>query len=242
MTAATRAEVLRAFSGTSGPMMCVFALMAPFVVLSGGDTLGVLGELGPEAATVRMFQPLAWSFVPAAFAGAYAVTRETYYASLDRTLTEVGYPRAFWGKAAASAVVGMILAVGLPVAWSVLTAIVLAANGVVFAFSASVVRILVGAFGGAVLGALLGVAVGWIVRNYYVAALGVLFVPIAVELALLRTAPEVARLLPGLSLAALGVPHYRDALLSTPVALLVSSAWVAVLLVAGWMLGRRRLR
>jgi hypothetical protein len=62
---------------------------------------------------------------------------------------------------------------------------------------------------------------------------------LAVELALLRTAPEVARFSPGLALAALGVPGYQDRLLEFAPALSVGITWTVGLVAVAWVRGHR---
>lgn len=240
MREAIRAETLRSVSGLSIlPVYLIALLMPAFVLFSDGSRFDFTA-LDSAASTFRLLEPLAWSVISAAFVGAYAVTREYYYGSMDRTLTAVGFRRAFAGKLVAGVLVAVALSVCVFVVWSVAMAVVLARNGMAFDLFPDAWRIYAGALAGAVLGAVVGGAIGWITRNYYLAAAIVLVLPMAVELALLRTAPEVARFSPGLAIAALGVPGYQDRLLDFAPALGVGMAWTLGLVAIAWYVGRRR--
>lgn len=116
---------------------------------------------------------------------------------------------------------------------------ILIRNGLALALTPESWQLYAGALAGTVLGALIGVSVGWITRNYYLTAGIVLIFPMVVELALVRTAPEVAKFSPGLALAALGVPGYQGRLLEFAPALGVGLVWAAALVVIAWFRGRR---
>ncbi|MBD8478378.1 ABC transporter permease [Microbacterium sp. CFBP 8794] len=241
MRAAVRAEMLRAHSGFSTMAVVVLALFIPVIVLTSDDTLGKMNVLDARRATLLVVAPLAWSFVAAAFAGSFSVTREYYYGSMSRSATQVGFARLFAGKALAAMVTGLVLTAGLAMVWAGVVVAVLGVNGLTPVFSSGVIRTLVGALLGAVAGALLGTAVGWIAGNYYAAAAVVLAGPTALELALLGTAPDMARFLPGLSLAALADPQNHLNLLPAVAAVLVATAWTVLLSALAWIVGRRRL-
>jgi hypothetical protein len=239
MRSAIRSEVLRAVSGLSIlPVYFIAILMPLFVLFSEGSRFDLAG-LDAGAATVRLLEPLAWSAVAAAFVGAYGVTREYYYGSMDRTLTGVGFRRVFTGKLVAGALVAVALSSCIMVLWTVGVHFILIQDGLVLALTTDAWRLYAGALLGAVLGALVGGAIGWITRNYYVTAALVLAVPMAVEFALLRSAPEVARFSPGLALAALGGPGYQDRLLEFVPALGVALAWTLGLVALAWHRWRR---
>jgi len=239
MTGVIRAEVLRLFSGLSVLAVYLVAVLVPvYVLLSDGSRVELDG-LGSAAATVRVLEPLAWSVISAAFVGAYAVTREYYYTSMDRTLTSVGLRRAFTGKLVAAVIVALMLSACLFALWTAGVAAVLLRQGLSLALTPDAWRIYAGALAGSVLGALIGAAIGWITRNYYVTAILVLVFPMAVEFALLRTAPEIARFSPGLVIAALSVPEYQGRLLGFVPALGLGVLWAAGLVAVAW-LGRRR--
>lgn len=241
MKEAVRSEALRSVSGSSILAVYLVAVLMPvFVLFSDGSRFDLAG-VDPAVATALLLEPLAWSAISAAFVGAYGVTRECYYGSMDRTLTGVGFPRAFSGKIVAGAVVAVALSVCIFVVWTVGVSVLLAQNGSTLALTGSAWRIYAGALVGVVLGAFIGGAIGWITRNYYVTAAIILVLPMVVEFALLRTAPELAKFSPGLVLAALGVPGYQDRLLEFVPALCLALLWAAGLVAAAWGMGRRKL-
>ncbi len=241
MKGTIRSEALRSVSGSSILAVYLVAVLMPvFVLFSDGSRFDLAG-VDPAVATALLLEPLAWSAISAAFVGAYGVTRECYYGSMDRTLTGVGFPRAFSGKIVAGAVVAVALSVCIFVVWTVGVSVLLAQNGSMLALTGSAWRIYAGALVGVVLGAFIGGAIGWITRNYYVTAAIILVLPMVVEFALLRTAPELAKFSPGLVLAALGVPGYQDRLLEFVPALCLALLWAAGLVAAAWGMGRRKL-
>lgn len=240
MIAAIRSEALRAVSGLSLWATYVLAIFVPIAVLTSDPSLTDLSGLDDSAATARLLQPLAWSFVTAAFAGAYAVTREWYYVSMDRTLTEVGFRRAFWGKMVAGVMAALGIALGVCIVWTVVVLVVLSHQDRTFTLTQPAVQVYAGALIGVVPGALIGGAVGWITRNYYVGAAVVLAFPILIEFALIRTSPDLARFFPGMAIAAIGVPEYQGHLLASGAAACMALAWTVTFVLAAWYLGRRR--
>ncbi|WP_307382471.1 MULTISPECIES: ABC transporter permease [Microbacterium] len=237
-----RSEVLRAHSGANTLAVLLLAAFIPVIVLTSDDTLGRMTSMDAATATQLLLAPLAWSFVVAAFSGAFGVTREFYYGSIGRSIAQIGFRRAFWGKAGGAIGVAIVLTAGIAAAWCGVAAIVLDVNGLVFTPSVEAVRTLLGALPGAVLGAIIGSAIGWIVGNYYAAAAIVLAGPIAFEMAFLGSAPEIARFCPGLSLAALASPSNHPDLLGPGAGLAVGLSWSLVLVAVAWSIGRRRFR
>ncbi|AXL13483.1 ABC transporter permease [Microbacterium foliorum] len=240
MISAIRSEAVRSVSGLSLWAVYVLAVFVPVVVLSSDRTLTDLSGLSSGAATAQLLQPLAWSFITAAFVGAYAVTREYYYASMDRTLTELGYSRAFRGKMIAGLMTAIALALCMFALWTVVVYFILNQEGLVLNIDEAAVRIYAGALLGVIMGAFVGGAVGWISRNYYIGAAIVLAFPIGVEFALLGTSPDVARFSPGMTIAALSVPEYKDRLLEFAPAVSVAGAWTVGLVLLAWFVARRR--
>lgn len=235
-----RSEVLRSVSGLSVTAVYLVAVLMPVFVLFSDGTRFDLAGLDAGTATTRLLEPLAWCAVSAAFVGAYGVTRECYYGSLGRTLTSVALARAFWGKIIGGAAVGVGMVLGILVIWTLGASLVLARSGLALSWEPSAWRLYAGALLAAGLGAPIGAAVGWIVRNYYAAAALVIVVPLALEFALLRVAPEVARFSPGLALAALSVPGRQGRMLEFGPALGVGLAWSVLLIAAAWLVAARR--
>lgn len=239
MSGVIRSELLRSVSGLSILAVYLVAVLMPaFVLFSDGSRFDVSG-LDSGAATTRLLEPLAWSVISAAFVGSYPVTREYYYGSMDRTLTAVGFRRSFAGKLIAGVFVSLAVAVAVFLLWTAGISVFLGRHDLSVVLTPAAWRIYAGALLGVVLGALLGGAIGWITRNYYATAIIVLVFPMAIEFALLRTAPEIARFSPGMAIAALGVPEYQDKLLALAPALAIGLAWTIELVVLAAVRGRR---
>jgi uncharacterized protein (TIGR03382 family) len=159
---------------------------------------------------------------------------------MERTLTAVGFRRTFVGKLVGSALVAVAMSVGIFAIWTAGTSVFLGSGGQTLALTEDAWRIFAGALGGVVLGVAIGQALGWLTRNYYATAGIILVVPMAIEFALLRTAPEVAKFSPGLALAAISVSGFQGRLLSFLPALGVGVAWAVGLVAVAWVVRRRR--
>lgn len=240
MIGAIRAEVLRAHCGLNTLAVLLLAAFVPVIILTSDDTLGRMTDMDATTATQLLIAPVGWCFVAAAFVGAFGVTREFYYVSMNRTVVALGFRRVFGAKALAAVVVGVVLTIGVVATWGAVAAIILFTHGIAPAPSAAVAATLVGAVPGAVLGSLMGASIGWIVGNYYLAAGIVLAGPLAFELAFLSAAPDLARFLPGLSLAGLAAPQNHPDLLSVGAAGAIAVAWTVTLAIAACVAGRRR--
>lgn len=239
MRGVIRGEMLRSVSGPSVLAVYLVAVLMPLFVLFSDGSRFDLGGVAAGVATSRLLEPLAWSVISAAFVSAYAVTREYYYASMDRTLTAVGFPRTFGGKLVAGVAVAVALSLGVFALWTAGVFVFLVQDGVAPTLTQEAWRIYAGALVGTILGALIGGAIGWITQNYYATAIIVLVFPMALESALLRTAPEVAKFSPGMAIAAIGVPGYQGRLLELAPAVAVGLAWTLGLLAIAWVRGRR---
>lgn len=242
MIGVIRSELLRARSGANTLAVLLLGAFIPVIVLTSEDTLGQMTSMDATTATQRLLAPLAWSFVVAAFAGAFGVTREFYYGSMGRTIAQIGFRRAFLGKGIAAIGVAVALTAGVAAVWCGVAAVVLGVNGLAFSPSFGAARTVLGALPGAVLGAVLGASIGWIVGNYYAAAAIVLAGPIAFERAFLGSASEAARFSPGLSLAALASPSDHPALLEPWAGLAVALGWTLILAAGACVVGYRRFR
>lgn len=239
MRGAIRSEALRAVSGRSVVGVYLIAVLIPlFVLFSDGSRFDLAG-LDSTAATARLLEPLAWSVISAAFVSAYAVTREYYYGSMDRTLTGAALRCVFAAKLVAGALVALVATVCVYTLWTAGITLVLADHGLLLAFTPETWRLYAGALVGTVLGALIGGAIGWITRNYYATAIILLVFPLALELPLLRTAPEFARLSPGMVIVALGIPGFQGRLLDFAPALGLGLVWTVALVAIAWFRSRR---
>lgn len=232
-------ELLRGVSGAVFFGVLAFAVLLPTfvyqIVISPTDLAASSGD----TATLRVFAATATSAVLGMFVGAYTVTREHYYGSLDRTRVLLSSGRAFVAKGAAAVILSVLLAVAMAAGWLGATAWIVTDGGSEFVLSESVLLVGLGSIVAAALGAVLGHAVGWIALNYYVACAFVLVVPLAIELPLMLSRPEVERFLPSGALAGLAALDVPGLLLPAPAAL-VSVGWAAVLSIVAVIVRRRR--
>lgn len=242
MIGVIRSETLRVVSALTFLAVLVLMLMIPAIVLTSQGDLDDLPGLGASGATARVFEAVAWAFVTAAFAGAYTVTREYYYHSIERTVVAAGFTRLFWGKLAAGACVGLGLGALVCAVWLGVTEAILRSDGLTVVIDTALWRTVAGALVGSVLGGAAGAALGWIVQNYYLGAALTLGVPVGLEYALTNAAPEVARFSPGMALASLAGPMHRGEVLSVAAGAGVAVLWTGALVGTAYVLARRRFR
>lgn len=239
MIGMVRAEVLRAVSALTFIGHVVLMVFIPFIVMTSSEEID-LREAGAAQATDRVLEPVAWAFVMAAFAGAYIVTREHYYHSLERTVVAGSFRRVFWGKTIAGLLVGVGFGFAISGIWLAVGTVQLAEAGHALTLGGSGWMLLAGALLGSALGGVLGVSIGWLVRNYYVGAALVLLIPLSVEYVMAQSSPEIAKFMPGMTLAALAGPVGRGEMLPFWAALGVALLWVGGAFVAARLLARRR--
>ncbi|NQX27122.1 hypothetical protein HQQ81_07120 [Microbacteriaceae bacterium VKM Ac-2854] len=235
----TRGELLRARSGSSFPLLLSYAVIVPLMALMMSGTIDGLDALADAAATRSVFAFVASVAIGACFYGAYAYTRETYYHSLDRTLLLGTRAAVFAAKAAAGAYSGAIFGVVGLACWAVVTPIVLAASGRAIALHPVLVATALGALLASVLCGMIGVALGYALRNYYLGIPVILVLPAVLAGPMLTNARPVERYLPiGAVAGATAAP--LDGLLPAPLALLVLLGWTAAAVgAARWIDGRR---
>lgn len=232
-------ELLRGVSGAVFLGVLGFAVLLPTFVynvfIGSTDLSGLTGH----AATIRVYAATATSVVLGMFVGSYSVTREHYYGSLDRTRVLLSSVRAFAAKGAAAVVLTIVLSGAMAAGWLGATAWIVSTGGSEFVLSPTIGAIALGSVAAAAFGAVLGNAVGWIVRNYYLTCAFVLVVPLAIELPLMLSQPAVERFLPSGALAGL-IGLEVDGLLGPGLAALVSLGWILVLSLAAVFVLRRR--
>jgi ABC-2 type transport system permease protein len=167
-------------------------------------------------------------------AGIIGMAGEFRFGQADQTfLSEPRRGRVVTAKAALFAAVGLVFgmvsaAATLAASWTWLTA-----KGVGLPFGQSLIwSSLGGGIASATLSALLGVAVGAVLRNQVVAIVMVLAVQAGVETTVFQASSSVGRWLPGRAAEALRqLP--TDGLLAWQTGALVLSAWVSGLLLVG---------
>jgi ABC-type transport system involved in multi-copper enzyme maturation permease subunit len=169
----------------------------------------------------------------ATFAGLLAVTSEFRYGTIRPTLLVQPRRRVVLAaKLAAAALVGVLLAVAC-LALSLGTGLaILAVRGVDLApAGGDLLSLVAGTIAAAILSALLGVAIGALIRNQVGAVLAVVAYAFLVDATLFAAAPGVGRYLPGKAgdaLAGQSVEH----LLSPASGAAVLAAWTVVFVAA----------
>jgi ABC-2 type transport system permease protein len=165
--ALARAEILRSRSGSSFPVLLAYAILIPVFALNMPGTTDRLGGLDDAPASRFVFGFAACAALGACFYGSYAYTRETYYHSLDRTLLLGSRDAILVAKALAGAVSGAVFGVVAVVGWWPISAVVLATAGRRLTPDITLLSASLGVVLACALSGVLGVGVGYAVRNYY---------------------------------------------------------------------------
>lgn len=193
---AVKAELLRSVSGVAMLGVASFVLLLPALMVSVGPPLDGLRDLDDGAATKTVFGLIASAGIAAMYLGSYSVTREYHYRSMPRSLAIASLRRVLLAKTVASALAAAGLSVIGLVVWAIVTSMLLQAYGRELVLGDAFWRIATSTLFVAVCGAAIGVGVGWLVKNYYVASGIVLLIPTMIEAPLLLNAPAVERYLP----------------------------------------------
>lgn|GEM_PF-740850 len=220
-----RSELLRYVSGYSVLGILAFTVLVPWVA---ANFLGWPGnsEGLPASEQVQTWWALSMSIAPVAtFAGSYVVTRESYYGTLRRSVVLSGVQQVLLGKYVAAAVVGLATVITGIVLWGASTAFSLTPDVLDALLSAGSWSRVPGVVMAAVMGSLWGCSLGWIIRHYYATTILTLLIPLALEVPLLASSPEIARWLPSGALAGIASLPF-EGLLSPLPAFLVSLGWV----------------
>ncbi|WP_394621499.1 hypothetical protein JNUCC0626_21075 [Lentzea sp. JNUCC 0626] len=228
MRDALRAELLKARSGFWLLAVLAYAVLLPLGVwrFSGIDL--------PD--TQLMLACLAACPVAATFLGGYLVTRDYYYRSIERGVLLHRKAHLYLAKIIAGAVSGLVTGLVGALGWLLVTWLVLR-SGLDTGWSTW--QKLLGCLLACTLAGVFGVAIGWILRDYYFAA-GISFLlPFAIELPLLFLQPSVARFLPNDVFAGL-VQAPLPALFPVWLSLVIAVGWVALTACAGLRLFLRR--
>jgi ABC-2 type transport system permease protein len=190
-------------------------------------------DLAKENAQREMFSAVTSAVLFATFAGVIAVTSEFRYGTIRPTLLIEPRRRTVLGaKLITAALTGVgigVICVGLAFGAGLS---LLAARGVDLALTGTHALLLVfGTIAVSALSAMLGVAVGTLIRNQAGAIVAVVAYSVAVDATLFATVPALARWLPGKAGDALiGLP--KDHLLDPPVAVAVLAAWTLAFVIA----------
>jgi ABC-2 type transport system permease protein len=221
-TTPTLAVLLLAAAGLTVLGACVEALSPSLAELASKDPQRLSLGAGSSGAVLL-----------ATFAGLLAVTSEFRYGTIHPTL--LVQPRrsvVLAAKLAAAALAGLLFAV-VCVAVSFATGlIVLGARGVDVALTTGdALALILGALACAPLSAMLGVAVGALIRNQTGAIVAVAAYALMVDAALFAAAPSLGRYLPGKAGDALAGRPVDD-LLAPGAGAAVLALWVVAFIVA----------
>lgn len=239
MLSSIRGESLRAVSGLAFLGVIAFGVGIPALLLNTVLSGRALESLSPADTSAKVFSLSASLLVVAMFIGSYGVTREYYYSSIGRTLVAVKFRRAFWAKAIAGVVCSVCFTGLMCAVWFLVSYWVIAGQGKEFVPSLSMLASSVGTIAAAAIGAIIGNGVGWLVRNYYVACLSVLVVPLALELPLLLNLPDIGRFLPSGALAGLSGVTGLDVLAPLN-GVGIALAWATIATMLGYVAARKR--
>jgi ABC-2 type transport system permease protein len=202
----------------------------------GGLTVADIGKrpLNTGEGLQTALHAVGFGSILAEVAGIIGMAGEFRFGQVDQTfLSEPRRGRVVTAKAAVFTVVGLVFgvvsaAVTVTASWTWLTA-----KGVGLPFGQSLIwSTLGGGIASATLSALLGVAVGAVLRNQVVAIVTVLAVQAGVESAVFQASSSVGRWLPGRAGEALRQLS-TEGMLSWRTGAIVLSAWVAGLLAVG---------
>jgi len=234
-----RGELLRSVSGLAMLGVASFVVLIPVLMINVGPPLEGLREVDDALATRMIFGLIASSAIVAMYLGSYSVSREYYYASMPRSFVMASASRVFVSKALASALASVGLSVlGLAI-WAVVTSVLLRSYGREPQFDGPFWAIVLGSLFASICGSAIGVAVGWLFKNYYAVSGIVLLLPIMVEVPLLFNLPAVERFLPVGAIAGVATLPV-DGLLPWWASGLVLLGWAVATMTAAVVVVRRR--
>ena len=234
-----RSEVLRSVSGLAMLGIASFVILIPALMVNVGPPLEGLRAIDDALATRTVFGLIASSAIVAMYLGSYSVSREYYYGSMARSLVMASTRRVFISKTLASVIASLALCVVGIAIWSIVTVVLLRSFGREPLFDGPFWRIVWGSLFASACGGAIGVAVGWLVRNYYAASGIVLLLPLMIEAPLLFNLPEVERYLPVGAIAGLAALPL-DGLLPWWASGLVLLGWSVAATAAAALVVRRR--
>ncbi|MBO9625498.1 MAG: hypothetical protein J7484_03885 [Microbacterium sp.] len=234
-----RSELLRSLSGTAMLAIASFTILIPALMLGVAPSLEGLRNVDDETATRIVFGLIASIGIVAMYLGSYVVSREHYYRSMTRSLVIGSRGRVFTAKLIAAAVTSTGLCIIGAGIWAIVSAFVLSAHGRQLQLGGAFWAIVVGAAICAICGSAIGVALGWIVREYYSVTAIVLLVPLMLELPLLLNLSILERFLPvGLFAGVTDAPI--EGVLPSWLSALVLLGWSVVTVSTAWLVLRGR--
>ena len=236
MTHQLRSELLklRTTSTTAVLLLAASGLTLLAVFLEGlAPTVRALAKEGTQR---EMFSAVTSAVLFATFAGVIAVTSEFRYGTIRPTLlVEPRRRLVLAAKLVAAALTGLAFGV-ICVAIAFAAGLsLLAARGVDVALTAThAFNLILGTIAVSALSAMLGVAVGTLIRNQAGAIVAIVAYSVAVDATLFAAVPALGRWLPGKAGDALiGLP--KDDLLAPMAGALILLAWTLALAIAAML-------
>jgi ABC-2 type transport system permease protein len=236
MTHQLRSELLKLrTTSTTAVLLLAASGLTLLAVFLEGLSPGV-GELAKESTQREMFSAVTSAVLFATFAGVIAVTSEFRYGTIRPTLlVEPRRGVVLGAKLVAAGLTGVafgVICVGLAFGAGLS---LLAARGVDVALTGThALNLVAGTIAVSALSAMLGVAVGTLIRNQAGAIVAVVAYSVAVDATLFAAVPALGRWLPGKAGDALiGLP--KDDLLAPAAGALILLAWTFAFAIAAML-------
>jgi ABC-2 type transport system permease protein len=234
MTAQLRSEALKLRTTGAVALLVLFAAAVTLLGALSEALAPTVAKLAQEDTQRTVFSAAGSTAVLfATFAGLIAVTAEFRYGTIRPTLlVEPRRGVVLAAKLVASALAGLLVAAACVAVSFGAGLLVFAVRDVdVVVTGDHVIELVFGTAAASALGAMLGVAVGALIRNQAGAIVAVMAYAVAVDAVLFATVPSVGRYLPGKAADAL-VGRPVEHLLSPGLGAAVLAAWTLAFVVA----------
>jgi ABC-2 type transport system permease protein len=199
MSAQLRSELLKLCTTRTFAVVTLLALgMTLFGCLIEGISPST-AEVASEATQRDMFVANVTAVLFSTIAGLLIVTSEFRYGTIHPTLLCEPRRRVLFGAQLVAAALGALVISVLATAVSFGTSFaVLGVRGVDVSLTTEhALTIAFGAIGASILSALIGVAIGWLIRNQTGAIVALLAYAVALDAGLFAASPDAGRFLPG---------------------------------------------
>lgn len=234
-----RADLLKALSAPTLLTLSSLVVIVPLLIVFMTGIADGLTAAEPTVATRTLLAIGVAGSLGCSFYGSYLVTRDDYYKAMDRSFLLAPVGIVYGSRIVVAATVGAGLSMIGVLVWTGMVALILASHGVGLTLEPAMLALGLGIVVSGGLTAIIGCAVGWVVRNYYATIVVLLVLPSIVAPPMLARLRDVERFLPIGAVAGLGgVP--LDGLFGQVTAGAVLAGWSALAVAAGWIVVRRR--
>lgn len=234
-----RADVLKALSGPTLLTLSSLVIVVPLLIVFMTGLVDGLAFVGSAEATRTLLPIGVAGSLGCAFYGSYLVTRDDYYRGMERAFLMASPRAVFTSRVVVAALIGLAFSTAGFLLWTVATAAMLRSHDRELRIGAEVLSLAMGNLFAGALAAAIGCAIGWVVRNYYVAVVVLLILPAIIAAPMLARLRDVERFLPVGAVAGLGGVK-MDGLLAPAGAGLILAGWTVLALAAGWFALHRR--